>query len=191
MRRNFAASYQRAQELIAVGCPLDYPDALAPRRKPFHVEQLAGYVESRVYAIGPMQTGYVIGLRLWTDAAQIVIAEWDFAPPWENHLVSWNYDPRDIIPENHLAPYESVLHSRLRGILDEHHSLRRGYPVEGLLCGCSSQPIPESDPSVVGELIVQNHAGNKVALHVTLAIVREPARVCMYPHSQHKVAQRW
>ena len=66
--RILAASYQRGIELMAAGCPIDYPDALAghaaAQREPFRVEQLGGYAESRVYALGQYMTGYVIALRL-------------------------------------------------------------------------------------------------------------------------------
>ena len=59
--RIYTASHERGVQLISAGCPLDYPDALpghsAARRKPFRAEQLAGYIESRVYLFGPMHTG--------------------------------------------------------------------------------------------------------------------------------------
>jgi hypothetical protein len=96
--RIFAASYKRGIELMAAGCPLDYPDALAghaaAQHKPFRAEQLGGYVESRVYALGQYMTGYVIALRLGTDRpAGTVITEWSFAPPWQDDLISWDFGP--------------------------------------------------------------------------------------------------
>ncbi len=62
--RIFAASYERGLELIASGCPIDYPDALArcsaARRTMFRAEQLAGVCrESRILCtLNPMQTNY-------------------------------------------------------------------------------------------------------------------------------------
>jgi len=96
--RIFAASYQRGIELIAAGCPLDYPDALAghaaAQHKPFRAEQLGGYVESRVYALGRYTTGYVIALRLGTDRpAGTIITEWGFAPPWPDISLAGTTNP--------------------------------------------------------------------------------------------------
>jgi hypothetical protein len=75
-----AAYYERAVELMEACCPIDYPDA--PPRKSFRVEQLPAYVVSRVYAFGPLDTGYVIPLRLRTDRPSgTIISDWDFEPP--------------------------------------------------------------------------------------------------------------
>ena len=179
--RIFAGSYKRGIELMAAGCPLDYPDALAghaeAQREPFRAEQLRGYVESRVYALGPLQTGYVIALRLGTDRPPgSVITEWGFAPPWPDHLINWGYEPLDIIPEGQREAYESVLDSHLMGVLNEHRLLRRGYPIEGLVCGCSYQPIPESRDSVIyGKLTLVDDRENAVALRIALTVIRQPA----------------
>jgi hypothetical protein len=186
--RIHAASYERGLRLIAAGCPLDYPDALpghsAARRKPFRAEQLAGYAESRVYLLGPMQTGYLIALRLGSDRPSgTVITEWRFEPPWENHPISWEYEAADLIPEEHREAYAHLLDSRLMGVLNDGCLLRRGHPVEGLLCGCSYQPIPEcGDRSVFAKLTLVDDAGNTAALRIALAVVRRAAiRSDTYP----------
>ena len=152
--RIFAGSYKRGIELMAAGCPLDYPDLLAghaaAQRESFRAEEVGGYVESRVYALGQHMTGYVIALHLGTDRpAGAVITEWSFAPPWQDDLISWGYEPRDIVPEGQREAYASVLDSPLMGVLNEHRLLRRGYPVDGLVCGCSYQAIPESRDSLI------------------------------------------
>ena len=179
--RIFAASYERGMELIAAGCPLDYPEALpshsAARPKPFFAEQLTGYVESRIYAIGPLQTGYVIGLRLWTDRPSgTIITDWSFVPPWVDQQIIWDYEAWDIIPEGDRGAYRSLLKSRLIGVLNDRRLLRRGYPVAGLLCGCSSQPIPESGQGhVSGKLTLFDDVENEVALRIALSVVRPAA----------------
>ncbi len=179
--RIFAASHERGMELTAAGCPLDYPEALpghsAARHKPFHAEQLAGYAESRVYAISPLQTGYVIGLRLGTDRPSgTIIAEWSFVPPWPDQPICWDYEAWDIIPEGHRGAYRGLLESHLIGVLNDRCLLRRGYPVEGLLCGCSSQPIPESgEGHIFGKLTLFDNVRNKVALSIALTVVRPAA----------------
>ena len=180
--RIFAGSYKRGIELMAAGCPLDYPDALAghaaAQREPFRAEQLGGYVESRVYALGALLTGYVIALRLGTDRPPgTVITEWGFAPPWPDHLISWDYEPLDIIPEGQRAAYASVLDSHLMvGVLNERRLLRRGYPIDGLVCGCSYQPIPESRDSLIyGKFTLVDDLGNAVALRIALTVIRHAA----------------
>jgi hypothetical protein len=174
----FAASYQRGVELMAAGCPLDYLDALAdrsaPKRKLIRAEQLAGYAESRVYLLGPLQTGYLIGLRLGTDRPSgTVITDWSVEPPWPGHAIFWDYEARDFIPERDLGSYRDLLDSRLMGVLNDRRLLRRGNPVDGLLCGYSYQPVPEfGDRMVSAKLILVDDIGNHVALGINLAVVR-------------------
>ena len=177
----FAASYQRGVELMAAGCPLDYLDALAdrsaPKRKLFRAEQLAGYAESRVYLLGPLQTGYLIGLRLGTDRPSgTVITDWSVEPPWPGHAIFWDYEARDFIPERDLGSYRDLLDSRLMGVLNDRRLLRRGNPVDGLLCGYSYQPVPEfGDRMVSAKLILVDDIGNRVAVGISLAVVRPAA----------------
>ncbi len=180
-KRIFAASHERGIALMAAGCPLDYPEALpghsAAARKPLRVKQLAGYTESRVYALGPLVTAYLIGLHLGTDRPSgAVISEWSFVPPWEDHLVSWDYEPLDIIPKGQQGDYRDLLDTRLMGVLNERRLLRRGYPVEGLLCGCSSQQVPEArDGLVSAQLNLVDDRGNTVALRIAMTVIRVAA----------------
>jgi len=176
--RIFAASYKRGIELIAAGCPLDYPGALArhsaAQRKTFRAQQLGGYAESRIYALGELQTGYLIGLRLQTDRpGGTVISDWSFVPPWEDHIVIWEYEPRDIIPDGQREAYRSLLDdSRLIGVLNERRLLRRGYPVEGLVCGCSAQPVTKrGEGFVYSQLTLVDDRGNKATLRIAMTVI--------------------
>jgi hypothetical protein len=177
-KRIFAASHERGIALKAAGCPLDYPEALpghsTAERKPLRVKQLAGYTESRVYALGPLQTAYLIGLHLGTDRPSgTVISEWSFVPPWQDHLVSWDYEPLDIIPKGQQGDYRSILDSPLIGVMNERRLLRRGYPIEGLLCGCSCQPVPEAGDGLgSAQLTLVDDRGNTVALRIALTVIR-------------------
>jgi hypothetical protein len=176
----FAASYDCGRRLVAVGCPLDYlqdlPRNLAAFRKTLEMRQLGGYVESRVFALAASQTAYVMGLRLLTDLPQgIIISHWDFHPPWNDHWISWDYDPREIVPTWEHARYESVFDSRLSAVLNDHRLLARGHPVEGLLCGCAYQAIPQSCASgatVTAKLTLIDDAGHTFALRIELAVDR-------------------
>jgi len=180
-KRIYAASYDRGVQLIAGGCPIPYPDALpghpVPQRKRFHAEQLDGLAESRVYAVGPLLTVYAIGLRLSTDRSSgTTFTDWSFDSPWADHLVSWNHEPLDIIPERDRDEYMSLLNPRLMRVLDGHHLLKRGYPVEGLLCGCSSQPVPETSKIFVfGKLTLVDHVGYTIVTRIALATDRPAA----------------
>jgi len=179
--RTFAASHRRGVELAAAGCPLDSLDALAdrsaPERKLFRAEQLAGYAESCVYLFGPLHTGYLIGVRLGTDRPSgTVITDWRVEPPWPDHAICWDYEARDFIPKRDLGGYRDLLDSRLMGVLNDRRKLRRGYPVDGLLCGYSYQAVPESgDRKVSAKLILFDDIGNRVAVGISLAVVRPAA----------------
>jgi hypothetical protein len=165
-----AASYERAVELMAAGCPLDYPDALP--HQSFSAEQLPGYVESRVYKLGPLDAGWVIPLRLRTDRRSgTIISDLDFEPPWKGHAVDWECEPEEIIPKKHLDEYRSLVNSRLMKVLNEGCLIRRGYPVEGLLCGRSYQPIGESYQGFLSaKLSFTDNRGNMVPLCINLSV---------------------
>jgi len=61
-------------------------------------------------------------------------------------------------------------------VLDEHRLLGRGYPVEGLLCGRSDQPIPESVKGyVTAKLTLADDEGSTAALRIALTVVRRGA----------------
>ncbi len=171
-KRAFGASYKQALELMKAGCPLDFVSTL--KREVFRAEQLDGYAESCVYASGPLDTHYVIALRLGTDRASgSIIADWSFEPPWADHAICWDYEARDLIPERDLDAYKNLLSSRLMGVLNEHRLLQPGYPVDGLLCGCSYQPMPQSgDHFVSARLTLVDVLGNQVELDIRLAVVR-------------------
>jgi hypothetical protein len=88
-------------------------------------------------------------------------------------VICWDYEAWDIIPEGHRGAYRGLLKSHLIGVLNDHRLLSRGHPVEGLLCGCSSQPIPESGQGhISGKLTLFDNEGNKVALSIALTVVR-------------------
>ena len=61
---------------------------------------------------------------------------------------------------------------------------RRGYPVEGLVCGCSGQPVTESgDGFVYAQLTLVDDRGNKVALRVALRVI---PRIAARPDTYQK-----
>ena len=128
---------------------------------------------------------YVIGLRLETERpGGTIISAWSFEPPWQDHMVIWDYEPLDIIPDGQREAYRSLLDSRLTGVLNERLLLRRGYPVEGLVCGCSGQPVTErGDGFVYSQLTLVDDRENKVALRVALRVI---PRVAARPDAYEK-----
>lgn len=164
----FAASYERGVELMAAGCPLDYLDALP--HQSFRAEQLPGYADSRVYELGPCDAGWVIPLVLRTDRPSgTFITGWSFELPWKGHDIHWGYEPEDIIPKKHQDDYKHLFDSRLTGVLNEGRLIRRGYPVEGLLCGRSYKPIGESVHGFISaKLSFTDDLGNLVPLCIDL-----------------------
>ena len=62
------------------------------------------------------------------------------------------------------------------GVLNERRLLRRGYPIDGLVCGCSYQPIPESGDSLIyGKLTLVDDRESAVALRIALTVIRHAA----------------
>jgi len=154
--------------LKARGCPIDYPEALP--RCSFRAEAITGYIPSCVYALAQGNTSYVIALRLATDRPSgTVITDWSFEPPWKGHLIDWDCEPEEVIPKRDLEVYKSLLKSRLSGVLNEGWVIRRGCPVEGVLCGRSFQPIGESlHGGVSAKSSFKDDLGNTVRLDIEL-----------------------
>jgi hypothetical protein len=154
---------------MEAGCLIDTLDAL-PRHS-FHAEKLPGYVESCVYAIGPLDTRWVIALRLTTDRASgTIIRGWRFEPPWPDHFIEWECEPEDVIPKRHYV-YKSLLKSRLVGVLNEGRKIHSGSPVDGVLCGRSYQSIGEySHGFISAKLCFTDDLGNTVPLCIDLNI---------------------
>jgi hypothetical protein len=169
-----AASRERADELLAAGCPIDFPGSLPCNS--FRVEPLPGYFCGRVYELGQLDTGYVIPLRLTSDRLSgTIITGWNFKPPWQGQDIDWNCEPEDFIPKKGLDEYRGLFKSPLMNVLNHGLKLRYGHPVEGLLCGRSSQPIGESSYGFTSaRLIVTDDRGNTVPLCFDLNV--EPLR---------------
>jgi hypothetical protein len=166
-----AASYEWAVKLKAAGCPIDYLDAL-PRHS-FRAEQLRGYVTSRVYALGRLETRYVIALRLGTDRPSgTIIKDWRLELPWQDHVIDWDCEPADIIPKKDQDEYRSLVNSRLMKVLNEGRLIRRGSPVDGVLCGRSFQPIGESSHGIIPAKLIFTDLGNTVRLCIDLDLYR-------------------
>lgn len=120
------------------------------------------------------QAVYVIAVGLETDHAGIIIDDWSFEPPWQNQVISWDYAPLDVIPRSELGGYRHLLDSRLMDVLNDRRLLRRGGPVEGLLCGCAFQEVPEFARYAMGKLTLTDEAGNVVSTRIKLKNIRLP-----------------
>jgi hypothetical protein len=181
MINQMLVSRRRGAKLIAGGCPLDYPEALPQRsvaeRNLFRVEQLTGYIQSRLYLFSEVQIGYSIALRLETDRPSgTIITEWNIEPQWPNVAICWDYEPRDFVPKRDRGEYADLLDSPLLGVLNDRRPLRRECPIRGLLCGYSYQSVPEfADRTVYAKLSLTDDIGNVAVAPIKLAVFR-PAR---------------
>ena len=170
--RSLEPSYEDVAELMAADCPIDFPNAL-PRHS-FRAEQLPGYVESCVYALGPLDTGYVIPLRLATDRPSgTIITDWTFELPWQDNRINWeDYGPDDVIPIKDRDKYKSLINPRLMEVLKGDRRIRRGSPVEGVVFGHSFQPIGESSHGVISvKFSFTDDLENTVPLCIDLNVV--------------------
>ncbi len=177
-RQNLFVSHQRGAELVAGGCPLDYPETLPHRfdseRKPFRVNELGGYIQSRVYMLGEVKIGYAIAVRLETDRPSgTIITHWNVEPPWSDVAICWEDEPRDFIRKRDPGEYGGLVDTPLLGVLNDHRLLRRYHPVEGLLCGYSYQAVPEfNDREVSAKLMLADDTGSLVTTHIKLVVWR-------------------
>jgi hypothetical protein len=180
--RQWSASYRCGSRLLACGCPLDYPEVLpGALRKSFFVRELGGWLESRVIALGIGTTGYVICLHLGTDMPQgVIISDWSFDPPWPDHEVCWDYEPREILLPRDRASYEKVDDGRLTAVLNDRRLLSRGRAVQGLLCGAANNPIPKAATNaefVEASLKFIIDTGTTAILRIHLAVEQSKTRI--------------
>jgi hypothetical protein len=129
----YAPTYERARQLQASGCPLDYaaelPRKINGAQSGLHITQLGGFSTSRVFDFGNSWLGYVIALRFDADLqGEVVVSDWSVAVPWK-HFINWEYEPCDVIPRPERPAYAHLFDARLLGVLNEGHALNRGYPV--------------------------------------------------------------
>jgi hypothetical protein len=177
MSRVWEASYERGVRLVKAGYTLPYLQAL-PGEKQFHqrglyVSQLGGYVESIAVDDG-FNTGYVVALRVGTNrSAGAVIASYEFVQPWPDQEIEWQCEPEDVIPQSKLHIYKKLMRSRLTSVLNEGRLLNRGRPVDGLLCGIASTPIPPNSDRIRpawAEITLVDDSGKRVTSLIELAI---------------------
>jgi hypothetical protein len=138
---------------------------------------VGGYVENLVLDKGPL-TDYVIAFSVGTDLPRgIIISEWSFKGPW-GHEICWDYEPFGMLPPNRKNSYAHLFKPRLLAVLNERRLLARGRPVEGLLCGRASQPIPEGiEPlkPIDGTLSLTDDTGRTTSRRMSLTVDRSMA----------------
>ena len=142
--------------------------------EPFHVELLPGYVVSRVFVRGRLDPIYVFPVRLGTERPSgTVITDWSLELPWPDSSIIWDHLPWDVIPPKYHNEYESLFKSPLMKVLNERRRILCGYPVDGLLCATSFQPIAESCHGIIpAKLSFTDDRGNTVPLSIDLDLYR-------------------
>ena len=142
--------------------------------EPFHVELLPGYVVSRVFVRGRLDPIYVFPVRLGTERPSgTVITDWSLELPWPDSSIIWDHLPWDVIPPKYHNEYESLFKSPLMKVLNERRRILCGYPVDGLLCATSFQPIAESCHGIIpAKLSFTDYRGNTVRPCIDLNIER-------------------
>lgn len=179
------ASYQRGIRLAKAGCALPHLDRLPGRshsyQRSLYVNELGGYFES--YAIDEgASTGYALALRIGTErGCGAIVTDFRFVSPWPEHLISWDCDPEGVLPQYRQHLYKHLAVSRLSAVLNERKFLRRGGPIEGLLCGRASAPIPSSAPReapALAEISLVDDSGEwvRARIHLTIYCARTEDR---------------
>lgn len=145
-KTTFSASFECAHRLIELGCPLDYAEDLPKMsRRRLYIEPLDGYAISRLLDLGEGSILYIVACRLGTDlAGGAAVSKWGVSAPWAQH-VTWDFEPRDILPKEDWPSYRDLLDSRLLAVLNGRGRVYAGRPVAGLICGQAYlQSVPKS-----------------------------------------------
>jgi hypothetical protein len=183
MKPIWKASYSHGIRLAKAGCALPYLERL-PDRNQFYQRQLyvceiGGHFGSLAIDEGA-STVYVLALRVGTERGSgAIVTDFSFVSPWPEHLISWGYDPEDVVPQDRLHLYGRLSVTRLSAVLNERKFLRRGGPIEGLLCGRASGTIPRSAPREtpgMAQINLVDDSGESVSSHIRLTIERSGAQ---------------
>jgi hypothetical protein len=194
MTRPFSGSYECGCRLAAAGIPLDYLKSL-PRegdalRKHLCISSVGGEFKSRVTGFGK-SVQYILAVRLSTcRSTGIVISDWSITTPW-GHLINWDYDAADILPESDHPTYAKLFDSRLSAVLNERLHLERGRAVAGLLCGCAAfESIPKSIPNgtaVHASLSLTDDTGQVFTQDIAMIVGRRAIRRIPYPKREGRL----
>lgn len=175
----WGASYDQGRRLVDLGLEFPYLDSL-PGRKCAHqcalyVRQLdEGYFES--LAIDrPGSTDFAIALRVGTDLSSAIVSSFRVELPWPGYEeIEWGSAAEDVLPKSRLHDYGKLITTaQLSDVLMERKSLCRGRPVDGLLCGHSSVPIPtyaSRQGPTEAKIIVVDDSGGRVCSPIVLWI---------------------
>jgi hypothetical protein len=176
-KSSFSASLECARRLVEAGCPLDYLEDLPHRSlRRIYVESLEGYATSRLIDLGDGGVRYILALRLGTDlAGGATVTDWSISVPWDQH-VTWDMEPREIVPKADWPSYSDLFDSRLLSILNGRGRVYAGRPVAGLACGQAYfQSVPKSvaNGSIrIAELKLSSGAGYTITSHIELRFER-------------------
>jgi hypothetical protein len=184
MMRPFSGSYECGRRLAAAGIPLDYIESL-PRegdavRKYLLISPVGGAFKSRVVGFRGEGVRYFLAVRLSTCCSMgVVISDWSIATPW-GHLINWDHDAADILPESDHPTYAKLFDSPLRAVLNERLHLERGRAVAGLLCGCATfESIPKSirnGTTVPASLSLTDDTGQVFTQDIAMIVGRSATR---------------
>jgi len=180
-KSSFSASLECARRLVEAGCPLDYLEDLPHRSlRRIYVESLEGYATSRLIDLGDGSVRYILAFRLGTDlAGGATVTDWSISVPWDHH-VTWDMDPREIVPKADWPSYSDLFDSRLLSILNGRGRVYAGRPVAGLVCGqayfqCVPEPVINS-PIRLAEVKLSSGAGCTITSRIELRLERRLMR---------------
>jgi hypothetical protein len=104
-------------------------------------------------------------------------------------MIDWGYEAEDIVPKQDYGVYDRFFDSRLSAVLNDHRLLRRGYPVEGLLCGRSCQSMPElGENNAIAQLKLIDDRGTAVSVSITLEVISKRVHVKTRSHASQRRA---
>jgi hypothetical protein len=139
------------QEMRRLGVFTDVTDAELIDSRPsgkVRIEAPGGNLETCIFDLGPVGTGFMAWMTLTVVDGPFAIAEFSLTPPWPGTQITWLSDPALGTDPTYIYRFpgrradqfarETVINRHA----DAQKMLRRGVRIEGFLLGFSSEPIP-------------------------------------------------
>jgi hypothetical protein len=144
---------QLMQELRRLGVFTDVTDAelidSLPSSK-VRIDAPGGNLETSIFDLDPVGTGYMVWLSLTVVDGPFAIAEFFLTLPWSVAWIEWLSDPAQGKGPHYVYRFpgrrgdEFPRDNVINHCADAQKMLRRGQRIEGFLLGYGSEPIPNT-----------------------------------------------
>jgi hypothetical protein len=170
-------------ELNNAGCPIGGDQEALARcsaalSNPFCVQTIPDFV-GRVFQRTALHTVWLFPIRVRTDhLSGTLISRFAIELPMPDYELTLDYEAERVIPKDCYDYYRPLLGRQLQNVLNEGSLIRCGYPVQGVVCGCSPQQIDEwPHDSLPVNIVLIDNRGNPASLRMEMEIIKRRGAV--------------